>query len=263
MTHDWFEKGRPMASSLCLGRRWLLLLGAIAAVAGCSGDTMGGEFQTQGGAGGAGCPPGSEGCPCYGNSTCNQPLTCASPLCVQLGTGGTVGLGGSGFYVSRGGAPGVGGVSTGGAGIAATGGTSQWVLGGFPAVSGGFRAVLGGFPAFTGGMPGTGGLGVGGSNNPAGCPATQPANRTNCTEGTGPCAYGTQLCQCGQFYSNEYQWTCGNAPPATGGTGAGGRSTGGRATGGAGGTAGNAGATAGTPAAGGSAPTGGMAGAGV
>jgi hypothetical protein len=246
-----------MASFLCWGtsiRRWLLLLGAPAAIVACGGDTAAGGANANGGAGGAGCPPGSEGCACYGNGTCNQPFTCASRLCVNLGTGGSVGLGGSGFYVSRtGGAPGVGGSAAGGLRV-----------GGAPGFTGG-RYSLGGFPAFTGGVPPTptGGRATGGSNNPAGCPATQPGNRTSCVQGTGFCTYGTQQCQCGQFYSTDYQWTCGTAPPATGGTGAGGRSTGGRATGGtpaaggkAGGTAGmagDAGGTAGTPAAGGTA----------
>jgi hypothetical protein len=37
------------------------------------------------------CPTGSETCACYPNDTCNAGLTCASQLCVRLGTGGTTG----------------------------------------------------------------------------------------------------------------------------------------------------------------------------
>ena len=42
-----------------------------------------------------GCPVGTETCSCYPNDTCNAGLTCASRLCVNLGTGGS-GTGGSG-----------------------------------------------------------------------------------------------------------------------------------------------------------------------
>jgi hypothetical protein len=70
-------------------RCWMLVLGASAAIAGCGGDTAAGGPSAPGGGGSASCSPGSEGCVCYGNSTCDVPLTCASHLCVNLGTGGS------------------------------------------------------------------------------------------------------------------------------------------------------------------------------
>jgi alpha-tubulin suppressor-like RCC1 family protein len=39
------------------------------------------------------CPAGTETCHCYGNSTCNAGLVCASNLCVALGSGGAGGAG--------------------------------------------------------------------------------------------------------------------------------------------------------------------------
>ena len=38
-----------------------------------------------------GCPVGAETCSCYANDTCNAGLTCASHLCVSLGAGGSGG----------------------------------------------------------------------------------------------------------------------------------------------------------------------------
>ena len=160
--------------------------------------------------------------------------------CSGEGSSGNGEAGGSGTVLrltggTSGAASGVGGTATG----RRTGGTTGVVTGG--------RFGLGGFQSFTGGVPPTptGGRATGGTNNPAGCPTAQPANRTNCTEGTGPCNYGNQQCLCGQFYGTAFQWSCGNAPPATGGTnaGSGGRATGGRGTGGSrtGGTPGVAG----------------------
>jgi hypothetical protein len=69
--------------------RYLLLVGAAAAIAGCGGDTAAGGSQAQAGTGGTGCSAGSESCACYGNSTCDAPLTCASHVCVNLGSGGS------------------------------------------------------------------------------------------------------------------------------------------------------------------------------
>lgn len=45
--------------------------------------------------GSSACPAGSESCPCYGNGTCDGALTCASNVCVALGSGGGSGTGGS------------------------------------------------------------------------------------------------------------------------------------------------------------------------
>ena len=54
-----------------------------------------GGFRGAGGASGtdanASCQTGAETCSCYANSTCNTGLTCASNLCVRLGTGGSGG----------------------------------------------------------------------------------------------------------------------------------------------------------------------------
>jgi hypothetical protein len=82
-----------------------MLLGASVTIAGCGGSTAGGP-QAQGGTGGTGCPAGSEACACYGNDTCDAGLTCASHLCVNLGTGGS----------AQGGMSASGGATTGGNG---------------------------------------------------------------------------------------------------------------------------------------------------
>jgi hypothetical protein len=60
--------------------------------------------QATGAAGGAdvACPQGSEACPCYGDGTCDQGLTCTSSLCVDLGRGGSTGSGGAGPASSAG-----------------------------------------------------------------------------------------------------------------------------------------------------------------
>ena len=75
------------------------------------GSTAADGGHDSGGARGEDCPAGTETCPCYGNDTCNAGLTCASGLCVDLGTGGAPGAGGS----AAGGAIGSGGGPTGGA----------------------------------------------------------------------------------------------------------------------------------------------------
>lgn len=67
--------------------------GGVAAAGGTGGKTDAGV-----------CTPGTERCPCYGNGTCNQGLTCASQVCVNVSgsggaggaTGGSGGAGGSG-----------------------------------------------------------------------------------------------------------------------------------------------------------------------
>jgi hypothetical protein len=247
---------------------YLLLLGASAAIGGCGGGDLGGEPSAGGGTGGVGCPAGSEGCACYGNDTCNAGLTCASHLCVSLASGGSGQGGVSPGGASSGGA-GTGGRETGGfaqggvsvggtySGSTGTGGTFACALGSpcstpnsycvegiivCQCINGAWSSCrvngsggapgTGGIPA-TGGLRASGGLASGGSNNPAGCPATQPASRDACIQGSGPCTYGTQLCECGQYYSTSFQWRCGNAPPATGGTtGSGGRPSGGTGSGG-------------------------------
>jgi len=114
--------------------------------AGGTGAT-GGSSGSSAVAGQSPCPAGSELCPCYGNGTCNAGLTCASDLCVALGTGGigaatgsgatsgagTSGTSGSGS--SDGGMPGagVGGVGGGDAGApsAGVGGEAIAGAGGF------------------------------------------------------------------------------------------------------------------------------------
>ncbi len=60
-----------------------------------------------GGSGGT-CSNGTEGCPCYGNDTCNDFLNCVDGTCVELGIAGAVGMGGT-VPVLLGGGPGLGG----------------------------------------------------------------------------------------------------------------------------------------------------------
>ena len=64
-----------------MGRFAWLVLGATVVLGGCAGDTTGPAS--------AGCTTGSERCACYPNNTCDGTLTCASHLCVSLGTGGS------------------------------------------------------------------------------------------------------------------------------------------------------------------------------
>lgn len=64
-----------------------------------SGSGNGGSdgVAGSGGSGGNACPDGTEGCPCFGNKTCNDDLVCLSTLCVdQGGDGGAGGQGGDG-----------------------------------------------------------------------------------------------------------------------------------------------------------------------
>ena len=86
--------------------------GGNQATYGAGGGTAGVPESSSGGAGGEDCPDGTETCPCYGNDTCNPGLTCASGLCVDLGTGGGPGAGGGAIGNGgspTGGAPGAGG----------------------------------------------------------------------------------------------------------------------------------------------------------
>ena len=58
------------------------------------------------------CPPGSEGCDCYGNGTCDAGLACRSGLCVDAGDGdvggGDAGSASGGVSGDKGGASGSG-----------------------------------------------------------------------------------------------------------------------------------------------------------
>ena len=54
------------------------------------------NLGTGGSSRGSGCPTGAELCSCYPNGTCNTGLTCASHLCTSLGAGGSGGGGGPG-----------------------------------------------------------------------------------------------------------------------------------------------------------------------
>jgi hypothetical protein len=100
------------------------------------------------------CPTGSERCACYGNSTCNPGLVCASRLCVDLS-----GLGGVGGTS----ATGAGGTEAGGSASGGIGGTptSGSTSGGFPSGGNGAGGSSTGF-AF-GGAKATGGAGIGGA----------------------------------------------------------------------------------------------------
>jgi len=106
---------------MSLGYRGILVVACGLVAVSCSSNS---SSHPDGGA----CVTGSEGCACYGNHTCNPPLTCASSLCVQLGggTGGTLGSGSGGTGGSAtgsgGSATGAGGSSTGSGGSSATGG---------------------------------------------------------------------------------------------------------------------------------------------
>ena len=185
-----------------------------------------GQLQGAGGSGGGGaggstgCPTGNETCACYGNNTCNAGLTCASHLCVNLGTGGTGGTGGG----SSGAGGGTGGASSGAGGAGGTGGAS----------SGAGGAGTGGQSQTTGG---SGGGGAGGST---GCPT---ANET--------CAcYGNDTCNAGLTCASHLCVSLGTGGTTTGGTGASGGVVG---SGGIGGTGGIG--TGGSSASGGSTAT--------
>jgi hypothetical protein len=85
---------------------------ALAVAAGCGRTTL--EI----------CPPGTEGCACYGNATCNAGLVCVADTCELENSGSAVGSGGmvgSGGVVGNGGVVGSGGVV--GHGGAVMGGT--------------------------------------------------------------------------------------------------------------------------------------------
>jgi hypothetical protein len=164
------------------------LLAVLAAgTVGCGSKGSGGSGGTTGAggnAGASGCPMGSERCQCYGNDTCDAPLTCLSHVCVSAG--GNAGAPGSGGATSTGGSPGSGGATatggtTGTGGAVSTGGTPG--SGGTPATGG--SPGTGGTPA-TGGSPGTGGTpATGGSPGTGGTPATGGSPGTGGTPATG------------------------------------------------------------------------------
>lgn len=110
-------------------RAWLLTIAVATALA----PTACGSSSP------ASCAQGTERCPCFGNSTCNPGLTCASNTCVSLGgasggggQAGTVGSGGTGGSSKggTGGTAGSGGTSAGGTGGATTGGSGGSGTGG-------------------------------------------------------------------------------------------------------------------------------------
>lgn len=117
-----------------------------------------------------GCPIGSETCACYGNGTCNQGLTCASTVCVNLGTAGSGGAGGN--PGSGGSAPGAGGggSSGGSVGVGGSAGSSGGTAGIGQAGAGGNAGATG--AGGVGGRAGTGTGGAAGGSAAATCTAT-------------------------------------------------------------------------------------------
>ncbi len=107
------------------------------------------------------CLDGTETCPCYGNDTCNDGLTCASGLCVDL-----VGIRG------HGGVDGAGGSPTGGAGAGgATGSGGNENAAGSPAGGAGGVVTSGSGGGGNVGGSELGGATVGGSAGAAGAAA--------------------------------------------------------------------------------------------
>lgn len=155
--------------------RWAWILGtAVASMTGCDSGS------------GQGCPEGTVTCHCYGNHSCNSPLTCASDICVDLSagaTGGSTALGGSastsplnpqggssevttaatGTEPSVGGAANVGGNPNAG-GLPAVGGNAN--AGGV--VNAGGNSNAGGLPSVGGGAATGGALNMGGTNSAGG-----------------------------------------------------------------------------------------------
>src|SRR5262245_55866102 len=97
---DGWTAGRPiededLSKEMVVNTNSLRLLSVLGLVLlGCGG---GGGSGTGGKGGTTACAPGTEGCACYGNNTCDSGLQCLSHLCVSLtGTGGSAaGTGGS------------------------------------------------------------------------------------------------------------------------------------------------------------------------
>jgi hypothetical protein len=153
----------------------LVLAFVVAGSVGCGSKGSGGTT----GAGGSGaCPMGSEGCACYGNDTCNAPLSCLSHICVNAtGNGGATGSGGSpatGGSPGSGGSPATGG-TTGSGGSVSTGGTTG---------SGGSSSSGG--ATGTGGSSSSGGAsGSGGSSSSGGTTGSGGSSSTGGTTGSG------------------------------------------------------------------------------
>jgi hypothetical protein len=150
--------GFTLLTNAPLGRTAVLLFALW--VMGCSRDYTALEGQPAD----AACPTGGERCDCFPNSTCDVGLTCASEICVRVGTGGSVGsagAGGTGGTVGAGAAVGTGGANSAG-GSTGTGGTGTGIGG----------------AAGTGGLKGTGGMAGSGVSTGAGgsisvtCPST-------------------------------------------------------------------------------------------
>ena len=133
------------------------------------------------GAGSSSCPPGTSGCPCHGNLTCNAGLACSSAgKCEGTLDGGTGGAAGG----------------TGGA----AGGT------------GGVTAGMGG--ASAGGTTGAGGVGAGGQTGGAGGNDTgQDCTVAACT-GLSYCDLAVHRCKPG-CATNQQCGTGGSCDPAT------------------------------------------------
>jgi hypothetical protein len=125
-----------------------------------------------GGSKGQTCAQGTERCPCYGNSTCNPGLTCASNECVNLGgAGGISGGGGQGGVAGNG--------ATGGSNVGGTGGASSGGNGG-TTVAGTSGAGTGGKGGATGGGGGTGTAGTTGSGGSTGSCTNTATDPNNC-----------------------------------------------------------------------------------
>lgn len=151
--------------------------------------------------GGSTTPAGSERGPCYGNKTCDPGLTCASDVCVKIGTGGSGGGAGNGGAGGGTGAAGRGGMSGESGRGGSAGGTSQAGAGG---------GGIGGGAGAGGSSPGAGG-GAGNGGSAGGIAGSSGGNAGRGGGGGGGVAGG------------------GGAGTGGGGTGGGGAGTGGAA----------------------------------
>ena len=120
-----------------------------------------------------GCTTGFEGCACYGNNTCEAGLSCASKLCVNLGTAGAGGVspgtaGAGGVSPGTAGAGGVSPGTAGAGGVAVGSGGSTGGAAGATTAAGGAAASMGG----TTGGPGGATAGSGGAA-PCSCSGAQ------------------------------------------------------------------------------------------
>lgn len=134
-----------------------------------------------------GCPEGAESCPCYGNDTCDEPLSCVSHVCVDLPGAAQGGAGSEGApdsskagraargganTESDGGGPSRGGDSHGGAeegaGSSGVGGGAGETASGGVGGSGRAGSGAGGIGGSGGPSGGSGGVGDGGAGETAG-----------------------------------------------------------------------------------------------